>query len=304
MKIKLIVTLLFCSNCILFAQNEEPEFQIRATALSWMPNGKALMLNIMKFDKTRKTPPVAKKILYHIKQQKLKALSINGSGVSVAPNGKSAAYIQPTTNHIYLYHFKSKKEELLLNDTLRKYAIDWSSDSKNLVYNIALNGTGQDATIEVCTYNISTRQVKQITESGKHKSYSPVWNPKNNKIVYYLEKGDDHDQIYVTDSEGSYHVNLTNDMNTHNYFPSWLNEHTILYTQSPDQIMTMQVDGSNRQQIQGIQAFQAKYNARSGKIAYLDRDSNVMLYDWKNKTSEILLDSSQMDDALFNNTKY
>lgn len=299
MKITFSILLLFYLNCMLFAQNNEANFQIRTTALSWMPNGKALLLNIMKIDQNRKVAPVAKKFLYDMKQRKLNPFSIDGSGIAVAPNGKSAAYMKRNDNRIYLYHLKTKKEQLLVNDTLRKFALSWSPDGKNLLYNAVLSGSNADAVIEVCIYNTLTKQIKQITHSDGHKSYNPVWNPKNNKIVYYLEKGDNHDQIYLTDSEGSFHTNLTNDKNSHNFYPSWLDEHTIIYTQAPESIIMMKEDGSNPQKIEGVRAFQAHFNAKSGKIAYIDKDSNIMLYDPKSKTSDVILKGNQLNDSLF-----
>lgn len=299
MKITLSILLLFYLNYISFAQNSKSNFQIRATALSWMPDGKALVLNIMKIDQNRKVAPVGKKFLYDIKQRKLNPFPIDGSGIAVAPNGKSVAYMKRNDNRIYLYNWKTQKEQLLVADTLRKFAISWSPDGRNLLYNVVISGSNADAIIEVCIYNTLTNQVKQITQSDGHKSYNPVWNPKNNKIVYYLEKGDNHDQIYLTDAEGSFHTNLTNDKSTHNFYPSWLDEHTIIYTQAPESIMTMKEDGSNPQKIEGISAFQASFNARSGKIAYVDKDSNIMLYDWKNKTNEVILKGNQLKDSLF-----
>jgi Tol biopolymer transport system component len=146
--------------------------------------------------------------------------------------------------------------------------------------------------------NIATKQIKQITQSGNDKSYDPNWCPDSKKIVYYLEKGDGHDQIWLTDINGSFHTNLTNDTTTHNYFPSWFDEQTILYTQSPETITLMNVNDRKKRKVEGINAEQVKYSAATGKFVYVttETDNNVALFDWKNRTRTILLDGTKLID--------
>jgi hypothetical protein len=130
----------------------------------------------------------------------------------------------------------------------------------------------------------------------KYKSYDPNWCLDSKKIVYYLEKGDNHDQIWLTDINGSFHTNLTNDTTTHNYFPSWFDERTILYTQNPGALMMMMNDGSNKRKIKDMGADQAKYNAISKQFVYLttESDNKVFLFDWKKKSSSVILDGTKM----------
>ena len=164
-----------------------------------------------------------------------------------------------------------------------------------MLYNISRNGTGQDATIEICVLNIATKQIKQVTQSGNHKSYDPNWSPDSKKIVYYLEKGDGRDQIWLTDLDGSFHTNLTHDTTTHNYFPSWFDAQTIVYTQSPGTITLMNIHDRRKTKVEGINTDQVKYNAAAGKFVYA-ADNNVILFDWKNKKQTLLLDGTKMID--------
>jgi uncharacterized protein YcgL (UPF0745 family) len=82
-----------------------------------------------------------------------------------------------------------------------------------------------------------------------------------------------------------FHTNLTNDTATHNYFPSWFDEQSILYTQSPENIMMMNVDDKKKKKIEGINAEQVKYNIARGSFVYLttETDNYVVLYDLKKK---------------------
>jgi Tol biopolymer transport system component len=174
--------------------------------------------------------------------------------------------------------------------------MEWSPDGKHLAYNTSSKGNGQSATIDICILTIATKRVKQITHSGKEKAYDPNWSPDSKKIVYYLEKGDNHDQIWLTDINGSFHTNLTNDTTTHNYFPSWFDEQTILYTQSPETILLMNVNNKKKTRVEGINSEQVKYNAAAGKFVYVttETDNNVILFDWKTKQKTIALDGTKM----------
>src|SRR5204863_1258978 len=118
-------------------------------------------------------------------------------------------------------------------DSFQKFAPNWSNDGKKIVYNRKTNSQDRDAPVEICVAEIKTGKSNQITNSGPYKSYSPVWSPEGNKIVYYLEKGDQRDQIWLTDANGSFHTNLTNDTSSHNYYPAWIDKNTIAYTRNP-----------------------------------------------------------------------
>ena len=296
--------MLFFIGNFLFAQDLDSLFKKRISAFTWMPNGMSIILNVMKVDKTEKTPPLLKKFRFDIKSQAIELLPIDGGGLAVSPDGNLVAYIKRVivNDQIYLYDFSTKKDIILVGDTLRKYAVNWSPDGKNLIYNIQ-SGRGAKAKVEICTYNIPTNTIKQITENSGFKRYSPAWNTTNDKVIYTSEKGDKRDQIYLTDKNGSFHTNLTNDTMTHNFAPLWLNKKTIIYNQAPDNLITMKIDGSNKQRVEGIKTTYFKYNEATNKLAYLDAEGNLFLFDMKSKIKKVLIDSSQLN-VLFNNTYF
>lgn len=278
----------------------DTNYATRAVSAVWMPDGKSLLIAIVKYHKTDRQAPFFSKVFnYTIGSSQLAPLFENGSNLAPSHDGKIIAFLKRDDNKradIYFFNTVTKKETVLKTDTSGKNSLSWSPDGKNLLYTIAHSGTGQHATIDICVLNIATKQIKQITHSGKDKSYDPNWCPDNKKIVYYLEKGDGRDQIWLTDLNGSFHTNLTHDTTTHNYFPSWFDKQTILYTQSPETIMTMNVNDGNRRKIEGITAEHVKYNAVAGKFVYVhtETDNQVVLYDWRTKTQTILLDGTKM----------
>ncbi len=297
------ILLFFISN-ILFSQEMDSLPVKRISAVAWMPNGKSIILNVVKIDKTKKTAPIFKKFIFDIQSNTIELLPVDGGGLVVSPDGKLVAYIKRVNeiDQIFLYDLVTKKDKLLVGDSLRKYAVNWAPDGKNIIYNIQ-TGKGEKAKVEICTYNIPTNTIKQITENSTFKCYNPALNTTSDKVVYTSEKGDKRDQIYLTDTKGSFHTNLTNDTMTHNFAPSWLNKKTIIYIQSPDQIMTMKIDGSHKQRVEGISTSQFKYNAKTNKIAYLDDEGNLLLFDMKSQNKKALINASQLNlllnDAYF-----
>ena len=90
---------------------------------------------------------------------------------------------------------------------------------------------------------------------------------------------------------------LQNDTTTHNYFPSWFDEQTILYTQSPETITLMNENDRKKSKIEGINADQAKYNSGTGKFVYVtstESENAVILFDWKTKRKTIVVDGIKM----------
>ena len=279
----------------LHSQEPDTNFTRRVTAFSWMPDGNSIILNIIKLHKTEKVPPVPSKYLLRIADKSFKRLSIDGSGLVASPDGKTVAYFKRVNSKVSIYHYDllTGNDKALVEDSLRKFSLSWSGDGNSLAYNIAI-GSGEKATTEIMVYNIITGEKKQITQSAPHKSYSPEWNPSNDQITYYLEKGDRRDQIYLTDKNGSFHKNLTYDTSTLNYYPSWIDETTILYTQNPDKQIMLHLSGNKKEAITGIASAQAKFNRQTNKIAYQDKEGRLMIYDLKSKVNTLLLDDSSL----------
>ena len=296
----LLIAITFTSAINSQTNKIDTNYATRAVSAVWMPDGKSVLIAMVKHHRTDRSAPFSSKVFkYDLGSKRVTPLFDNGSNLAPSPDGKTIAFLKRDDNKrtdIYFFNTVTKKETALKTDTSGKNSLSWSPDGKYLMYNIATKGTGQHSVIDICVLNIATKQIKQISQSGKDKSYDPNWCPDSKKIVYYFEKGDGRDQIWLTDINGSFHSNLTNDTTTHNYFPSWFDEQTILYTQAPETIMLMNSDGSNKRKIGGISSYHVKYNTAAGKFVYVrtETDNNVVLYDWKKKTQTIILDGTKM----------
>ena len=279
----------------------DTNYATTAVSAVWKPNGKSLLIAVVKYHKRGEAPFTSKVFNYDLGSKQLAYLFDNGSNLAPSPDGKTIAFLKRDDDKrtdIYSYNTETKQEKIFHTDSSRKNALEWSPDGKYLLYNISHGGAGQHSTIDICVMNIAKKQVKQITQSGKDKSYDPNWCPDSKKIVYYLEKGDGRDQIWLTDLNGSFDTNLTNDTTTHNYFASWFDEQTVLYTQNPGIIMLMNIKDKSRKKVEGINSEHVKYNPVVGKFVYVNSgtDNNVVIYDWKTKSTTIILDGSKMTD--------
>ncbi len=273
---------------------EKNDYTTRISSITWIPDGNAILLGIVKHHKTnRQAPFFSKVILYDLQKRNFTHLFDDGSNLAVSPDGKTIAYLKRSEKNktdIQFYHTSTGHNSVLKIDTLPKFALDWSADGKNLIYNTR-KGNGPTAAVNIFVLNLATKQVKQISKSEHHKSYNPTAGPDGKSIAYYLEKGDGRDQIWLTDINGSFHKNLSNDTATHNYYPEWIDDKSIFYTQSPQTIMIVDKDGNNKRKIEGLETTSAKYNAKTLSFAYIksDEENKLMLFDFNTgKTLEIL----------------
>lgn len=302
MKKLLLAIITLATVTICYSQQAIPDtnFIIRINAVEWLPDGKQVLLSAVKFNKAeQRMSPISKVFIYDLATKKLTPSLSNATNIAVSPNGKTVAFFKrddKRRENIYLYELATGAETQLKTDTFRKFSLSWSPDGRKLTYNISYNGEGQHSTIDICIVNIFTKQVKQISHSGKYKSYNPAWGPDGKQIVYYLEKDDRHDQIYLTDTSGSFHRNVTNDSTTLNYYPSWIDSNTILYTVDPNQIATISTDGSKKQILPELMTDRATYNVASRRFAYIDnsKGNKVVIYDPEKKTKTIIADEKML----------
>ena len=134
---KIVVLILLTVSLKGIAQNTaDTNFVTVITAANWMPDGKALLLNIVKFDKTRKVPPVFKGFTFTLDGKKLDPLGFDGGSRAASPDGKQLVFVKTNKNNkgdIYLYDLTTKQETALVTDTFNKNSPNWSNDGKEIV---------------------------------------------------------------------------------------------------------------------------------------------------------------------------
>jgi len=309
MKKLLFLFVVCCFSVQLFSQTAvQPRKFTTPVQFDWAPDGSGLYLTVMKVDMDSGGPPQSS-ILFANNAGEMTPVIKDGSAVAVSPDGKQLAFVRAVSNErgasnvLYLFDLETKTENLLLADGTRKSELHFSPDGKRLAYTITtrdlLNPRVATADIYVC--DIASKKVEQLTHNEHGKlSHSPQWDATGEKILYYQEVGDHHDQIYLTDAKGKNPINLTADASTHNFYPVWYGK-KIMYIQS-NKVMTMDADGKNRTEIAGLtNPFLAKANVANNKLAYLSRTSmeirgatSLVIVDLKTNEAKAILDMDAM----------
>jgi len=280
-------------------QKDDPNYATRIVSAKWMPNGKSILIAVVKFHKTDNKAPFFSKIFrYELATRQLSPVLHNASNLSVSPDGNTIAFLKrddPKRTDVYFFDLTTNQERFVKTDSMRKSAMKWSPDGKKIAYNASTGPTGPESAVEIFVCDLANGRTKKITSSGGYKCYSPAWSPDSKKIAYYLEKGDHHDQIWLTDAEGSLHTNLTNDT-AHNFFPAWMDNQTIVYNSGSNSITMMKINGSEKQKIDGIDGEGIEYNHKARKFVYVlsEGENQLVIFDWDTKSAKAVLKGSEM----------
>jgi len=188
--------------------------------------------------------------------------------VSVSPDGKSAATSR----------FAGKQKEMITVDHKgtvfnvstnagQGTAPSWSPDGKKLAF---INKI--DTVWEVFTSDADGKNAKRLTFSGGNRAFNPSWSPDGKTILYYLEKGDRKDQVYIISSGGGTPTNVTADT-LHNIFPGWTPDGRIIYcrTRNDEQsIVIIDIRRKNEIVIPGISSFFARVSPNGKRVAFVE----------------------------------
>jgi Tol biopolymer transport system component len=91
-------------------------------------------------------------------------------------------------------------------------------------------------------------------------------------LVYYSEKGDKKDQIWLMDADGKNPTLLTDNIG-HNFYPSFAPDGKVIFISSrageDNLVYRIDTAGSNLELIQGIRASYARISPDGKKIAYV-----------------------------------
>ncbi|HLG40948.1 MAG TPA: hypothetical protein VI461_14810, partial [Chitinophagaceae bacterium] len=142
MKKNFFLLTFFISAATAFSQGNtaDTNYAVVVTSIDWMPDGKAMLLSMVKYHKTdRKAPFFSRVFKYDLLSKKTDELFENGSNLAPSPDGKTIAFLKRDDKKradIYLYDTKTRQQTVLKTDTMSKNALSWSPDGKKLLYNI------------------------------------------------------------------------------------------------------------------------------------------------------------------------
>lgn len=254
----------------------QPDQNINITSLAWSPDGKQLIFSAIavKPDWSDFNPANWRIFLYDMKNGDLKKVAAGANNGAISPDGCRIAYQQTENGNqdIFLENLCTGQRKRLTDDPARESVPTFSPDGKQLAFCSDRNGG-----LEVFTLDLEHPDIPpvQVTHGAPHRSYNPEWSPDGARLVYYLEKGDGRDQIWVTDLAGKSPRNITSDT-LHSYYPSWTPAGNLLFTSTDEHIFTMKPDRTGRKPT-GIKSFFARVSPQKKRIAYIRREDRSIV---------------------------
>lgn len=229
---------------------------------------------------------------YDLKTRKIKSICSKCVYFSISSNGEQIAYdkVLDRGKDIYKVDLKSGITEPVIENPGKDAGPSWSTDNQHLVFY-----SDKDGNEELFTVNLITGERKQLTHRKDQKSYNPVWSPVSDQIVYFLEKGDNKDQIYLTDKNGLLNNNLTDD-DHHNVFPSWSPDGKIIYVRDKGEVMIMNADGTQKETLLEKSGGLAAMSPEGTRLLFVSEDrAGLSILDMKTKIIERLITSADLD---------
>lgn len=263
--------LLFCISAItftrLFAQDS-----VFYQNIEWSPGGKKIVTEVIFKNNSNLSFQV-----YILDLQPLAVeRKISNAVFPVwSPDGTSVAYSKMTgVNHgsdIWMMNVKTGDSIQLTNVPSRNTGVTFSPDGKKICFSSDRNGG-----LNLFVMHVNGDSLQQIT-SDTVKYYNPVWSPVTDEIVYFRERGDGRDKVYMMNLSDRKEIKVTDDT-LHDIYPSWLaGGKNILYTttdpsdtNSISKLVQIDVQGKNRSVIQNTDGAHFSRASPGGKqVAYI-----------------------------------
>ena len=245
--------------------------------LSWHPSGKQVLFSAIR---TKKDWSDYKQqswllILHNLEDGTDTILDKDVLFADFAPDGKSLVLSkkQGEQTDLWLRDLETGEEKNLTQRPERDSGPHFNRDGSRIAFHAPTpNG------LAIFTIKPDGSELTQITPNDGFKSYSPRFAPDSDRLLFYLEKGDNMDQIYLTDPAGKNPVNLTHDQN-HNFFPRWLGPNAIVFARGEEGLFQMDLTtGKTEPFLKGKIAFVA-YHSDSRQLAWFEKtDKGVTLW--------------------------
>jgi TolB protein len=266
---------------------EKDKHKIVFQSLAWSPDGKTIAFTAIKVkpDWSDYSADKWSLYLYNMESKVLEKLESGVLYFSFSHDGKKLAFDKRFEKNadIYIMDISTRKTIKLIDNETKDGGPSWSSDSKSIVFYSDRSGHE-----ELYCQKVNKGKVKQLTKREEYKSFNPVCSPISDQVVYYLEKEDRKDQIYLTDLKGSFQTNLSNDLH-HNIYPSWTPGGRIIYVRDKGGIMIMNSDGSGKERLCDIASEQVRMSPNGEFLLISKNDGNLYRVKLNNKTEELIL---------------
>jgi len=154
-----------------------------------------------------------------------------------------------------------KNPQRLSNNHFTERHPAWSPDGGEIMFL-----SNRDGNQEIYKMKTGGSEQTRLT-TNPFNEFNPQWSPDGKRILYYYEKGDNKDQLYIADQDGHNVTHVSSD-STHNYYPSWLPDGKTTIYGTKDGLFKMNISkpGKKKELMPGIGY--AKFSPNGKKIAF------------------------------------
>ncbi len=199
-----------------------------------------------------------------------KQLPVSAFGADFTADGKAviAGLYDMSTSSLIRYDLESGKTTILLYKRARMSAPVCSPVADKIAFNIEVDATEHEQHLFIV--NLDGSGEKEI-QGGPGSAYTPMWSADGKQIVFYRELGDQRDQIYVMNADGSNLKHLSKS-DEHNFYPAFLPNGDISFTnfiaaEKKQQVVVVDQEG-NRKSVWPYSSPMVKWS-KSGRAAFV-----------------------------------
>jgi TolB protein len=247
-----------------FAQNTVAFFQ----AVEWSPEGKRLLVSVMERKPDWSDYDVEKwrLLVVELETGALRRIETGASFGCFSPDGKRVAYGKSWAGNgeVYVMDLATGDRTNVSRSPAKDNAPTWSPDGKRIAFTSDRDG-GQ----ALWTVSPDGSDPRRLTKSEGTKPFNPAWSPDGKDVLYYVEKGDNKDQVWVIGADGAGAVNVTRD-EEHNIFPGWGPNGTLVFSVQ-DRIVAMPRARGPKTEIKGASGFWARVSPDGTRLAWIEK---------------------------------
>jgi hypothetical protein len=189
----------------------------------------------------------------------------------ISPDGEKLAYFEYET--LYVVDL-SLGDTLMVDDNTDWYSIDWSPDSKKILFISYTDGNG-----DIFAYDLDNSSKTRVTVTSNGMDY-PMWSPDGNSIVFARYEDDWSVSVWITSSDAQDQRKLLQ-QNLYNLnYLSWIRSGAIAYRDQQDELDIVYIEGyfgfKNVQLDAGENIFYANATDASGHVSSPSEEISVM----------------------------